>query len=167
MQLFSLTDSFACTLTPNIRSYFWFQTGNNYRVPQSVEDCELNRTISNRTKTEPDQCLDRSDHQDSMLALNIDDGSIAWSANFQEYDVWTIPCQGNSSSPNCPAILGPDYDFGEAPMLLHLDQHGHPTASGSEKCLVVAGQKSGVVWALDCDTGSTVWSTVRGIRVHI
>ena len=148
-------------MTPH-RSCFSFQTGNNYKVPQSVEDCERNRTISNRTKTEPDQCLDRSDHQDSMLALNIDDGSIVWSANFQEYDVWTIPCQLGSRSPNCPAILGPDYDFGEAPMLLHLDQ-SHATASGSEKCLVVAGQKSGVVWALDCDTGSTVWSTVRGI----
>ena len=102
-----------------------------------------------------------------MLALNIDDGSIVWSASLLKYDVWLYSCQLGLANPNCPDVLGPDYDFGEAPMLLHLagDQH-HDGKSGSKKkkkkkkCLVVAGQKSGVMWALDCDTGAVVWSTV-------
>jgi outer membrane protein assembly factor BamB len=137
--------------------------GNNYQVPQYVEDCEANRT-TNSTQNEPDPCLSPCNHQDSILALSLDTGEIRWSTNLLAYDVWTIPCQSSPTTPNCPAILGPDYDFGEAPLLLYSHDHGgtwpNTTTTRHPRCLAIAGQKSGVVWALDCDTGSIVWATV-------
>jgi hypothetical protein len=49
---------------------------------------------------------------------------------------------------SCPDINSPDYDFAQAPMLV--------TACKGCRCkqLVVAGQKSGWLWALAPDTVS-------------
>ncbi len=55
---------------------------------------------------------------------------------------------------NCPTPIGPDLDFGMAPIL---------TTRNDGKEILVAGQKSGVVWALDPDAGGEVlWSTRVG-----
>ncbi len=55
---------------------------------------------------------------------------------------------------NCPEDVEPDYDFGSAAMLLR-------AASGRE--ILTAGQKSGVVYALDPDDGGRVlWMTRVG-----
>jgi len=51
---------------------------------------------------------------------------------------------------------GPDFDFGSAPNLLTIVKHG------TERDMVGAGQKSGVYWALDPDTGATIWATLVG-----
>jgi polyvinyl alcohol dehydrogenase (cytochrome) len=58
-----------------------------------------------------------------------------------------------SGKPNCPEASGPDYDFGAGTVLAK-------TLDGRE--LVLAGQKSGIVWALDPDTGKPVWNTKVG-----
>jgi polyvinyl alcohol dehydrogenase (cytochrome) len=59
-----------------------------------------------------------------------------------------------NSGPNCPAGNGPDYDFGSSALLLH-------SASGRD--VLVAGQKSGVVYALDPDQkGKIIWQTRVG-----
>ncbi|KAH7404147.1 hypothetical protein KP509_15G012500 [Ceratopteris richardii] len=148
------------SIDPGKRLVF-IATGNNYRVPESVEACEAER--SRNSSISKDTCLDAGNHMDSMLALNIDDGSIVWSRNLLAYDAWTSVCQASPTTPNCPDVLGPDYDFGEAPMIIYLDD-AHPSHSrrNGKLCIVVAGQKSGFVWALDCDTGSIVWSTAAG-----
>ena len=50
---------------------------------------------------------------------------------------------------NCPKRLGPDYDFGSSPILRTL-------ASGKD--ILIAGQKSGVIWGHDPDRkGAVVW----------
>src|SRR5262249_26474279 len=55
---------------------------------------------------------------------------------------------------NCGGVAGPDFDFGASPVLARL-------ASGRE--LIVAGQKSGVVYALDPDRrGEVVWRDRAG-----
>jgi polyvinyl alcohol dehydrogenase (cytochrome) len=55
---------------------------------------------------------------------------------------------------NCPDVNGPDVDFASAPILVTL-------ASGRR--VLVAGQKSGVVHALDPDRdGAVLWSTRIG-----
>src|SRR6185437_8433020 len=52
-------------------------------------------------------------------------------------------------SENCPKPLGPDYDFGSSPILRTLPD-GHR--------LLIAAQKSGMVWAHDPDKGGAlVW----------
>jgi polyvinyl alcohol dehydrogenase (cytochrome) len=51
---------------------------------------------------------------------------------------------------NCPEEDGPDYDFGASPMLMTLDD-------GNQ--VVIGGQKSGAVMAIDPNTGETLWKT--------
>ena len=62
-------------------------------------------------------------------------------------------CGPTSASGNCPTPLGPDYDFGAAPMLFTLK---------SGKQVVMAGQKSGIVYGLNPDTGALLWKTIVG-----
>lgn len=50
----------------------------------------------------------------------------------------------------------PDYDFGQAPMLVNACRRG------TCRQLVVAGQKSGWVWALDPQQGNITWSCQVG-----
>lgn len=58
---------------------------------------------------------------------------------------------------NCPAVEGPDFDFGQAPMLV-------TPCKGGRGCrqLYVVGQKSGIVWAVDPVDGSVVWKQRAG-----
>jgi polyvinyl alcohol dehydrogenase (cytochrome) len=65
------------------------------------------------------------------------------------FDAWNTACIGATHGTNCPSPPGPDFDLGgSGPNLL-------PN-------LVGFGQKSGVFWALNPDTGSVVWSTIVG-----
>jgi polyvinyl alcohol dehydrogenase (cytochrome) len=49
--------------------------------------------------------------------------------------------------------MGPDYDFGAPPVLM--------TLKGGKQ-VVVAGQKSGIVYGLNPDTGALIWKTSVG-----
>ncbi|MBI1338901.1 PQQ-binding-like beta-propeller repeat protein [bacterium] len=87
-----------------------------------------------------------SDMSDSIIAMSLDDGTIKWVFQALGDDVWNAACPGGA---NCPVSTGPDYDFGAAPVLAR-------TRAGRE--LVLAGQKSGWVYALDPDAGGReVW----------
>ena len=89
---------------------------------------------------------------DAVLAIDMASGRIVWSYQATADDAWNVACfiPGNG---NCPEGAGPDHDFGAAPVLAK-------ASDGRE--LVVAGQKSGVVWALDPDSGKPVWKTRIG-----
>lgn len=90
---------------------------------------------------------------DSILALDLATGKIAWSRQLTEGDVFNGNClQQNHST--CPDKIGPDSDFGSSPILRTL-------ASG--KRVLIAGQKSGVVHVLDPDDkGKILWQTRVG-----
>lgn len=79
------------------------------------------------------------EHTDSVVALRIADGAIAWSFQGLANDVFT---QANAASP--------DWDFGSTASLFR-------DASG--KLLVGIGQKSSRYWALDAATGAVAWKT--------
>jgi polyvinyl alcohol dehydrogenase (cytochrome) len=89
---------------------------------------------------------------DSILALDMDTGKVLWSVQDLAGDAWVVSCIKDRGSPeNCPEDAGPDFDFGASPMLKKLP-------SGKE--ILVAGQKSGDVWAHDPDRkGAVVWKT--------
>ncbi len=130
-------------------------------MPSDIEQCETNR-LKQKNPVVPDPCIKPDDHSESILALDLDNGTIIWSHHLGAYDTWNVYCAlVKQPSPNCPPIPGPDADFGEAP-LLHtiLDDNVHP---GSTKDVVIAGQKNGIVWALDHDDGHIVWATVKSI----
>lgn len=99
--------------------------------------------------TEPQQPT-----SDAVMAFQLDSGKIAWTNQVTPQDVFVVGC-GPRGGANCPptANLGPDFDFGNAPMLV--------TSGGRE--LIVIGQKSGVGWALDPDKqGAVVWQYRAG-----
>jgi polyvinyl alcohol dehydrogenase (cytochrome) len=56
----------------------------------------------------------------------------------------------------CPPNAGPDFDFGSSP-----NEITYETESG-RKTIIGAGQKSGIYYALDPDTGRKLWSTQVG-----
>jgi polyvinyl alcohol dehydrogenase (cytochrome) len=80
---------------------------------------------------------------DAIVALDLDTGAIKWIAQETEGDVWISACM----RPGAPANCGPDHDFGSPPMLL--------TIAGRD--MLVAGQKSGNVWAHDPESGKGLW----------
>ncbi len=88
---------------------------------------------------------------DSIAALNLDDGKLLWSVQDTAGDAWVVGCIRDTDKENCPKNAGPDYDFGASPMLINLH---------NGKTLLIAGQKSGYVWAHDPDRkGAVVWKT--------
>jgi polyvinyl alcohol dehydrogenase (cytochrome) len=88
---------------------------------------------------------------DAIMALDMATGKILWAHQDTEGDAWLVGCGSPNSSENCPKDLGPDYDFGASPILRTLPD-GHR--------ILVAGQKSGMVWGHDPDQeGTVVWKT--------
>ena len=95
-----------------------------------------------------------SSMSDAFIAMDADTGKILWSRQMTANDAYTSACRMPDKT-NCPEVNGPDFDFGASPILVTL---------GNGKRLVVAGQKSGMVHALDPDQGGElVWSTRVGI----
>ncbi|MFK7732728.1 MAG: PQQ-binding-like beta-propeller repeat protein, partial [Pseudomonadales bacterium] len=93
------------------------------------------------------------DTSDAIIALSITDGSIAWVQQMTAGDAWNMGCEAENKS-NCPPENGPDYDFGAATILA---QHSNG------KQYLLAGQKSGDVFALDPDNkGKIVWQKKLG-----
>ena len=85
---------------------------------------------------------------DGVVALEIKTGRIMWAKQVTPNDVFSGAC---TTKGGCP---GPDHDFGSSALLLKL-------SNGRE--LLFAGQKSGVVTALDPDKkGEIVWQTRVG-----
>ena len=128
------------------RGLLFIGTGNNYSVPQAVAACQAKAIADNNPQA---NCTAPDDHFDTALALDLRNGSIRWAKRLQGYDVWTVVCIAPRPGVTCPSPTGPDYDLpGSGPNLL---PH-----------LVGFGQKSGIYWALNPDTGAIVWSTLVG-----
>lgn len=75
----------------------------------------------------------------SVVALDIESGEIEW--------VFKAPPGGGETAPI------EDVAFSASPNLFQADINGQP------RDLVGQGQKSGIYWALDRDTGEVVWQT--------
>ncbi|WP_435354571.1 PQQ-binding-like beta-propeller repeat protein [Emticicia sp. SJ17W-69] len=88
---------------------------------------------------------------DAIQAIDIKTGKLVWNFQATTHDTWNLACPGE---PNCPDKAGPDLDFGSAPLLVKAGYNG--------KDIIVAGQKSGVVHALDPSTGKVIWQTRIG-----
>jgi polyvinyl alcohol dehydrogenase (cytochrome) len=85
---------------------------------------------------------------DAILAFDIDSGSLLWSRQMSPGDVWNAACVLGDAM-NCPDPHGEDLDFGSSAILVDL--------RGGKRALI-AGQKSGVVYAIDPDRrGKLIW----------
>lgn len=85
---------------------------------------------------------------DAFVAFDLDSGKLLWSTQMLKADAWNVACRLPDTT-NCPESAGPDFDFASPPILVTL-------ANGRRA--LVAGQKSGVVHAVDPDRdGAILW----------
>jgi polyvinyl alcohol dehydrogenase (cytochrome) len=84
---------------------------------------------------------------DAVIALDLKTGAMRWARQMAPSTPDVFGC--TPGDVNCGERAGPDFDFGASPVLAALP---------GGRSLVVAGQKSGVVYALDPDRkGEIVW----------
>jgi len=90
---------------------------------------------------------------DAFLAFELETGKLLWSRQMTANDAFTVDCISPVKT-NCPEAKGPDFDFGSSPMLVDLP--------GGKRALI-AGQKSGMVHAVDPDQqGEVLWQVRAG-----
>jgi len=139
------------------RNQLYVATGNNYSAPVSYHECIEDAT----SEAEQIACNPADNYFDSVLAIDLDTGGVIWSKQALPYDTWNVACApfllpGVIVEDNCTYdnsyAYGPDFDFGQAPILYKV--------RGSDR--VGAGQKSGIYWSLDPDTGAVIWQTRTG-----
>ncbi|MGH9660025.1 MAG: PQQ-binding-like beta-propeller repeat protein [Bryobacteraceae bacterium] len=100
------------------------------------------------TYSRPDQPA-----SDAVLAFDLKTGRILWTRPATPNDTFLSGCRAAANNPNCPSPNGPDFDFGNAPILTR--------AAGRDA--IVIGQKSGVGFALDPDNeGAVLWQYRAG-----
>lgn len=89
---------------------------------------------------------------DAVVALDMATGNIAWVQQATPGDAFLVNCKPGVG--NCPDDLGPDFDFGNSPILR--------TLPGGRRVLSL-GQKSGVVYGLAPDeNGKILWQMRAG-----
>ena len=90
---------------------------------------------------------------DAIFALRSASGEKVWVHQFTEGDAYNVSCDVPFHHPNCHLPKGPDVDFGAPPILMRI-------ADGRE--LLIAGQKSADIYALNPDTGEVAWHNHLG-----
>lgn len=100
---------------------------------------------------------------DAVIAYDLDTGTRVWTKQVMALDHYVRDCPGiyrpnvpkDDKSETCPDDLGPDFDFGNAPVLRTLPDG---------RSLIVIGQKSGNAWGLDpTKGGDVVWMKQLGL----
>lgn len=90
---------------------------------------------------------------DALLAFDLKTGMLLWSRQLTQGDAYNSACNSRTMA-NCPDKSGPDFDFGQPPILVDF---------GAGKRALVIAQKSGMVHAIDPDAqGRILWQTRAG-----
>ncbi len=89
---------------------------------------------------------------DAVVALDLRSGQVVWSQQVTKGDAYNSAC--GTGGANCPAEKGPDFDFGSPAIL---------TAMPDGREVLIAGQKSGIVYAFDPENqGRLLWEARVG-----
>jgi len=141
------------------RNTVFVGTGNNYSHPT---DPAYLACIAGGGS--PAACSSPNNHVDSIVAFDMNTGAINWATKLVTWnqfgvpngsDDWNVACFIPPFT-NCPSDPGPDYDFASSPNLITYHSSRGP------KTILGAGQKSGIYYALDPDTGAVLWQTQVG-----
>ena len=91
-----------------------------------------------------------SDGSDSFIAFDATNGTRLWARQMTSGDTYNVACDlPGAYRLNCPENAGPDHDFSSSAILVDLPKG---------KRALIAGQKSGVVHAIDPDnSGAILW----------
>lgn len=104
--------------------------------------------------TSQNYSLPYTDTSDAILALDLNSGERLWHYQGSQGDAWNMACLNQPPRDrNCPKPAGQDHDFGASPVLLAREQGGR---------MLLAAQKSGVIHALDADSGKLLWQQRLG-----
>eukprot|EP00004_Rigifila_ramosa_P000247 TRINITY_DN1027_c0_g1_i2.p1 TRINITY_DN1027_c0_g1~~TRINITY_DN1027_c0_g1_i2.p1 ORF type:complete len:557 (+),score=81.85 TRINITY_DN1027_c0_g1_i2:1518-3188(+) len=140
-----------------VRRHVYYGTGQPYRLPTEIEDCERARAPEDAT------CFPEDAHYDSIVALNIDTGEVAWrfrAALYDGYNEWG--CSYGPGLDMCPFkdANGFNMDFAQGPMMFQ----ANVSVNGEYQTVDVvgAGQKSGIFWTINRDTGKLVHKSFVG-----
>ncbi len=137
------------------RNSVYFTSGNNYSMPDAATACL--RNASGTDAAARLACLAPDDNLDAMIALDLTTGKVKWARRLEGADTFTDACNPDQTSGYpCPDPRGPDYDFGGGVNLFTVEK------DGKRVDVVGAGQKSGVYWTLNADTGAVLWGTQVG-----
>jgi polyvinyl alcohol dehydrogenase (cytochrome) len=135
------------------RNTVFVGTGQNYTVPDAVRTCVVNARAASQPET---SCADPNDHIDSLIALDFTTGRIKWAKQVLPFDPWNAACVTSPGVGNCPQPFGDDADLISSPNLF-------TSGTGLRRQDVVgSGQKAGIYWAFDRDTGKELWHTKVG-----
>ena len=140
------------------RGMIYVTTGNVYTLPADVIAC-VGAARKAKDAAAERVCTDAepTNYTNAFVALDLRTGAVKWGASVQPYDPYTQSCFTPRPNPqNCPDPAGPDFDFAQGPKLFTA------TIDGVERALIGSGQKSGIYWALDRDTGEILWQTQVG-----
>lgn len=144
------------------RGTLYVGTGNNISKP--TDPAYLGCRAAGFSASD---CNSPANLVDAVVALDTRTGAIKWSFRGLKWglqafgiadgtDDWNVACFLPPFTA-CPAETGPDFDFASAPNLIT-----YTAADGSTRQLLGAGQKSGIYYALDPDTGALLWQTQVG-----
>ncbi|CAF3083491.1 unnamed protein product [Rotaria sp. Silwood2] len=136
------------------RNQIYIGTGNYYKLPPLVQQC-LDETTNLTLYSDP--CNQPGVYGQAILALDMSTGIIRWSRTLASIEAWTVACLFPDSvpNPNCPSKPGLDFDFGQAPILkLNLKYK----FGGNNRDQLFVGQKSGIAYDFDAETGTLIWS---------
>ncbi|MEM6852606.1 MAG: PQQ-binding-like beta-propeller repeat protein, partial [Pseudomonadota bacterium] len=91
------------------------------------------------------------ENSDAVFAIDARNGARIWRTQLTKGDAWNVGCMmGNE---NCPEENGPDVDLAASPLRVTLE-------TGEE--MLIVGQKSGVAYGLNIETGEILWSQRLG-----
>lgn len=149
-----LTSTIREPLLPVRRNYagvqLWGPSGASVWSSPTIDE-KRNRIYVGTGNSSSDPAAATSD---SIMALDIDTGAIIWYHQATVGDAYNGGCDVPDKK-DCPVADGPDFDFGQPPILVSV---------GKNQRLLVAAAKSGVVHAFDPDDGGReVWSLKVGI----
>jgi polyvinyl alcohol dehydrogenase (cytochrome) len=91
---------------------------------------------------------------DAVVALDLQAGTLLWSAQFDKEDIYKIEC-GTPPAANCAEPTVPEFDLGASPVLVLLPRG---------KRVLLLGQKSGMVYGVNPDArGKLLWHQRAGV----
>lgn len=142
------------------RNRLYIGTGNNYHNSAKLLACLKKNPDLKACAAQTDSAENRFD---SIVSMDLNTGKIIWTKKTVLHDAWNIGCGSpfNSSIPGrnvrvCPAPEGKDADFAQAPMFIPAEKN----ELGMD--VLAIGQKNGMFWVLEAESGKTIWSKQVG-----
>jgi polyvinyl alcohol dehydrogenase (cytochrome) len=92
-------------------------------------------------------------NSNAVFSFDMASGKQMWRTQTLANDAWNVACM-MADNPNCPKENGPDLDYAASMLLI-------PTSAQTD--ILIAGQKTGIVYGLDPDAnGKILWQTRVG-----